>query len=73
MAVFEAGAAEWDEWFKEFGVPRYFLQKSQGCAPDIFIRVLLEMIVNMQGVTKLVRNLPDHFVSRYYKYNQYRR
>jgi hypothetical protein len=66
--VVKAGAAEWDE-FKELGVPGYFLEEAQGCTPDIFIRVLLEVIVNTQGMMKLVWNLQDHFVLCCYKYN----
>src|ERR1700685_4272135 len=69
VAVFEAGATEWDEGFEKFGVPGDFLKEAQGCAPDIFIRVLLEVIVNTQAMTKLVWNLQDHFILRCYKYN----
>ena len=72
MAVFEAGAAERDEWFEEFCVPGDFFEEAQGCAPDIFIRVLLEILMNTQGMTKLVRNLQDHSVLHCYKYDQYR-
>ena len=72
MAVFEAGAAERDERFEEFCVPGDFLEEAQGCAPDIFIKVLLKILMNTQGMTKLVRNLQDHSVLRCYKYDQYR-
>jgi len=71
VAVFEAGAAERDERFEEFCIPGDFLEEAQGCAPDIFIRVLLEVIVNTQGQTKSIRNLQDHFVLCCYKYDQY--
>ena len=69
MAVFEAGAAERDERFEEFCVPGDFLEEAQGCAPDIFIKVLLKILMNTQGMMKLVWNLQDHFVLCCYKYN----
>jgi hypothetical protein len=44
VTVFEAGAADWDERFEEFGVFGYFLEEAEGCAADIFVWMLLGML-----------------------------
>jgi hypothetical protein len=52
VAVFEAAAADWDEWLEGFSVTGYFLEKVEGCAVDIFVGVFLGS--HKQEITGLV-------------------
>ena len=45
MTMFQAGAADRDQRFEEFSIFRDFLEETEGCAADIFVWMLLEIII----------------------------